>query len=90
MIPQEFQEVFLPRAQHSKARTCSRVRGLPSIAVEVWPLRVRVSFCNAGIHDNSTVAPTMRSRRAAIRSTSRSRRGLIVNCGWKDTLMSQV
>ena len=51
------------------------------MAVEAWTLRVRVSFCSAGIHDSSTAAPWIRSRSTATASTSESRRGLIVNCG---------
>ena len=51
------------------------------MAVDAWPLRVRLSFYSAGIHESSTAAPRIRSRKAAITSTSVSRRGRIVKCG---------
>ena len=41
----------------SKARTCSSVNGLPSMAVDACTLRERASFCSAGIHGTSTAAP---------------------------------
>jgi len=44
-------------APSSIARTSSSVSGLPSMAVEEWVLRVRVSFCNAGIQGTCTAAP---------------------------------
>ena len=52
------------------------------MAVEEWVLRVRVSFCNAGIHGTSTVAARMRSRSAAICSTRFNSTGVTMNCGW--------
>ena len=48
------------------------------MAVEAWPLRVLVSFWSAGIQDNPTDDPRMRSRRAAISSTRESYTGEIV------------
>ena len=51
------------------------------MAVEEWVLRVRVSFCKAGIHGTSTVAARMRSRTAAICSTRASNAVVMVNCG---------
>ena len=42
-----------------------RLTELPLMAVEEWVLRVRVSFCSAGIQDTSIVAARIRSRRAA-------------------------
>ncbi len=49
------------------------------MAVEQWVLRVRVSFCSAGIQGTCTVAARMRSRRAAICSTRASNAGVMVN-----------
>jgi hypothetical protein len=63
----------------STARTCSSVRGLPSIAVEEWVLRVRVSFWSAGIHWTWTVAARIRSLKAAIFSTRERSAGVIAN-----------
>ena len=48
------------------------------MAVEEWALRMRVSFCKAGIHDTCTAAAKMRSRNAATCSTLERRSGVIV------------
>ena len=54
---------------------------LPSIAVEECALRVRASFCNAGIHATATAASRIRIRRAAIASTRASNGAVMVKCG---------
>ena len=51
------------------------------MAVEAWTLRVRVSFCSAGIQESSTAALKMRSRSAATISTCDNSLGVIENCG---------
>ena len=63
------------RPSSARARTSSSVSGLPSMAVEAWALRVRVSFCSAGIHASSTEASWMRCRSMAISSTVARRAG---------------
>jgi len=45
------------RPTRAPVATCCKVSGLPSMAVEAWPLRVRVSFCKAGIQGKATLAP---------------------------------
>jgi hypothetical protein len=50
-------------------------------AVEEWVLRVRVSFCKAGIQRTCTVAARICSRNAAIFSTRASNLFVTVNCG---------
>jgi hypothetical protein len=48
------------------------------MAMEEWALRMRVSFCKAGIQGTWTAAAKMRSGNAATCSTREKRRGVIV------------
>jgi hypothetical protein len=67
--------ILFHEAQASKIICYLPGSGLPSMAVEECALRMRVSFCNAGIHGTSIAAARMRSRNAATCSTCESKTG---------------
>lgn len=66
----------------AQRRTCSSVKGLPSMAVELCVVLTRASRCRLGIHGIWTVAARIHSRNTAMASSSPTTRANTVNCGW--------